>query len=1666
MKKILLCLVWLLPATGFAQRISVQSPPAKDDFTALYVPFERQLSSSIQGTITLVPGRFGKGAHVGNGGLALPADVLDVNSGTIEFWLKVNDAAWFARDHTLVGNEVGHGQKGNLRLWYWIWQGKGHLRFDLHNIEPLHESYVIFPYPQDAGWHHVAAAWDREEGLTLFIDGAAVAYKKAAWVPVQASFKSVQVCPEAANAWIDELRISKVPRRGPADRMVSYTITADPAIVQASQTVLPVTFAFRNTGRLAQPLSGEVRVVDYYQRTLARQSVTGLLKGSETKRILCPVPTDEAGPYIKAVVSATEGTQGNQFPLDDEQIFFTDVRTGPRLHMSLNGSWETCPGDSLKVAVPAGPWQSCELPYRWDSWQGDHTRWFRKRVALPGEMRGKTIELNLSGVRFRVAVFLNGRFLGRSDTDQMPVRFDLTAAARPGQSNELCLAVTDWVSCAAPELMPSLLAVWSSAWMQGREIPGMPFIRPCTCGIGGAGISDPVFITATGQVAVENCLVTPSLEKSQLGVSVCLQNRSAADQAARLKLTVFGKDVLLPLTLKPGRNRIDQCIPVDRKTITLWWPWKPHLYRLGVEVFQNGRLIDRCGARFGFREFRADGPVFRINGVPIKPNAAAAIPYEFPALADYGDTSTVKYWYRAKKFLRSFADVNVNLLRYHTEPCPILMFDLADELGLMVVSEAYMATLPGKLKMDDERLWKNLAAFYPKWVTREFNHPSLVIRSMENELGYHLPAPGQPRSPWGYSNHVVQSITRHMKELGQTVKKLDPSRPIMYEGSGPIFYDVADIYNIHYPGIPGYSNLYPITGRRLSIPSDSYILKNWLWDRKKPLYVGEYDCYFGPPQGLAGIVGNDAYVNGYMHRANAVIWSYTIPGQRIDGMTAGVPWSILAFNNIGTELNESNWKLRLFKELTAPVAGFIHQYRACYFGGRTVPRTITTLNDTLQSQAITVRWKVCRAGGPAVHEGQITLTLAPAESRQSQIQLPLPDVSMPDTYKLIVETLAGKAPVHWDERELILFPDILPQLNLSSRFASLGLSHDVFSKLKVNVASLEARSLNLSGIDVLLVSGNSKALGGRAAQIEQFLRSGGRLVLFGGAEAPDYLPVHLPIAPGGPPFSFKSDAPPGTVCTIPRPDSSTTIVHPRMPEHPLMKDLDANRLRFWRENHLTADYTYLKPVEFSAKAVLDCGDGLRQTPLLEVPHGRGIILAVQLPVLETFFDQPAARILLGNILRYTDTYRGQLPRSAVGVLAGPQSSVPGFLKTLGIEPYLLTGKLRKITDLSAYAVLIVDPDGPVFKELADRRKTIADYVNNGGILWLHRPLPRHTAEVNSFLPVPVRINDLALKDPIHVPSRDLLAGVSNDELFWAEGAFLPSASPRVATGIIEAGDNASNILPLAEPAVAAAIRQGKGEWLIDEVAWDTEFSERSRALQFVRTILTNAGLQLRPGPKREAVKFEPALGLRPVDIAPWCNEGFLDGVWNGPSMGLHGLPVGRQIFNGVLYRVIDPKTNAGKSCIGFFSRGHNKTGVKSVTIPIGTPAAGLHLLVSSVWTSSLPAMTRILDLDIEYADGTHKQTDIRYGRDVMDWCPEDVNATRSHPALAWIGPQWPNPGLYEFLWLNPEPGKTIKHLRLSAAHDGGFAVLVALSTQSRLSAKQKKVSDWIPGLER
>jgi beta-galactosidase len=165
------------------------------------------------------------------------------------------------------------------------------------------------------------------------------------------------------------------------------------------------------------------------------------------------------------------------------------------------------------------------------------------------------------------------------------------------------------------------------------------------------------------------------------------------------------------------------------KKPALWSPWEPARHELLVELRKGRSLLDSVRVRFGIRSVRMDkdkglfinGTPFRMNGVclhhDLGPLGAA---FSLPA---------------ARRQLRLLKSIGVNSLRTaHNPPDPQLL-DLCDEMGILVIDEAFDCWQMGKTKGDYHL---HFDAWHKRdlrdMIRRDRNHPCVILWSIGNEI--------------------------------------------------------------------------------------------------------------------------------------------------------------------------------------------------------------------------------------------------------------------------------------------------------------------------------------------------------------------------------------------------------------------------------------------------------------------------------------------------------------------------------------------------------------------------------------------------------------------------------------------------------------------------------------------------------------------------------------------------------------------------------------------------------------------------------------------------------------------------------------------------------------------------------------------------------------------
>jgi beta-galactosidase len=361
--------------------------------------------------------------------------------------------------------------------------------------------------------------------------------------------------------------------------------------------------------------------------------------------------------------------------------------------------------------------------------------WYRRHLKLTAAEAAQVLRLNFEAVYMDAEVWLNGKRLATHRYGYSAFSVDLTGKVKAGDN---LIAVK--VNHVDP----------SSRWYAGSGV-----IRPVTL-----DLLDPVHIVPD---SVFVSTASASAAQAELRVQAQVANRRS--QARRVEL--LSKVVTLDdgrtvaqarqaLTLKAGGEAaLAQAIKVDAPR--LWSPASPNLYALVQEVRMDGVLTDVRRTRFGIRTIAVDAEQgLRINGQPIKLRGGN-IHHDNYMLGAAGLPDA-----DARKVALMKA-AGYNAIRNAHNPASQATLDAADELGMLVIDEAFDMWRKKKRDADYSRFFDaNWEQDLDSLVLSGRNHPSVLFWSIGNEI----PEQGTPQG------------AETARALAQRVRRLDPTRPV------------------------------------------------------------------------------------------------------------------------------------------------------------------------------------------------------------------------------------------------------------------------------------------------------------------------------------------------------------------------------------------------------------------------------------------------------------------------------------------------------------------------------------------------------------------------------------------------------------------------------------------------------------------------------------------------------------------------------------------------------------------------------------------------------------------------------------------------------------------------------------------------------------------------
>ena len=194
-------------------------------------------------------------------------------------------------------------------------------------------------------------------------------------------------------------------------------------------------------------------------------------------------------------------------------------------------------------------------------------------------------------------------------------------------------------------------------------------------------------------------------------------------------------------------SEIQEDTPVTLTNIKPWDISEPNLYKIVCTLSENGTAIQTETITTGFRTTRFDtNEGFFLNDVHIKLKGVCQH-HDLGALGSAVNRSAIK---RQLTILKS---MGVNAVHTTHNMPAVELLELADEMGILIVDEAFDMWEMSKTTYDYARFFKEWSARDVKsWICRDRNHPCVILWSIGNEI-YDT-----------HANEHGQEITRYLKE--------------------------------------------------------------------------------------------------------------------------------------------------------------------------------------------------------------------------------------------------------------------------------------------------------------------------------------------------------------------------------------------------------------------------------------------------------------------------------------------------------------------------------------------------------------------------------------------------------------------------------------------------------------------------------------------------------------------------------------------------------------------------------------------------------------------------------------------------------------------------------------------------------------------------------------
>ena len=272
---------------------------------------------------------------------------------------------------------------------------------------------------------------------------------------------------------------------------------------------------------------------------------------------------------------------------------------------------------------------------------------------------------------------------------------------------------------------------------------------------------------------------------------------------------------------------------IEIKNPKIWDTDSPNLYKLNVNLYKDGKIIDSAETTFGIRAFSIDSKNgFILNGKPLKLKGGCIH-------HDNGILGAASYFRSEERKIEILKQSGFNAVRTaHNPPAPAFL-DACDRLGMIVMDEIFDQWRCAKTQYDYHMDFDtDFESDITSMVSRDRNHPSVIFWSIGNEIVEQTGHSGAPET----SKKLAGIIRKYDdRPVGIAIMPYDKNNEKNIDGVNAVVSGLDFVgYNYQYGDYAPDQKKYPdrvIIGTE-TVPKEIY--KSWEATKNNSNAIGDF----------------------------------------------------------------------------------------------------------------------------------------------------------------------------------------------------------------------------------------------------------------------------------------------------------------------------------------------------------------------------------------------------------------------------------------------------------------------------------------------------------------------------------------------------------------------------------------------------------------------------------------------------------------------------------------------------------------------------------------------------------------------------------------------------------------------------------------------------------